>query len=162
MNKVKKTRSETYLNEYRKVVDYYHSKEGLVIFSDGSADNSFQEEPIKFGFLIYERGKLLHSDSQICYDKFNTSIKSEIMGINLALHFLISEGCTNVPITVFSDNQWLIDWCINKTAWYSTSTDKAYYESFVILRSYMKEFHRGIKGIWIPREINQEADKLTR
>lgn len=162
MNYKKKERSETYLNTYRELVNYYHNQKGLVIFTDGSADNSFQEEPIKFGFLIYENGKLLHSDSQICYDKFNTSIKSEIMGINLALHFLINEGCTNIPLTIFSDNKWIVEWCINKTNWYSTSTDKAYYESFVILRSYMKEFHRGAQAFWIPREINQEADKLTR
>jgi len=158
----KKERSEAYLNEYRKIVDYYHKQDNLVIFTDGSADNSHQDEPIRFGFLIYEKGKLLHHDFDICKDKFNTSIKSEIMGINLALHFLISEGCTNVPLIVFSDNQWLVDWCINKTSWYSTSKDKAYYESFVLLRSYMKEFHREIKAIWIPREINEEADKLTR
>lgn len=159
---MEKQRSETYLNEYRKIVDFYHKKDNLVIFTDGSADNSHQEEPIRFGFLIYEKGKLLHYDFDICKDNFNTSIKSEIMGINLALHFLISEGYTNVPLIIFSDNKWMVEWCINKRNWYSTSTDKAYYESFVLLRSYMKQFSREITGIWIPREVNEEADKLTR
>jgi ribonuclease HI len=159
---MKKERSETYLNEYRKLINYHHQQKGLVIFSDGSGDNSAQTEPIKFGFLIYEKGKMLHSDSQICYDKFNTSVKSEIMGLNLALHFLIQEGCTTENITIFSDNKWLVEWCINNRSWYSKSTDKAYYESFVILRSYMNEFNRTIKGFWVPREVNQEADLMTR
>lgn len=160
MNYTKKQRSETYLNEYRKLVEYYHKQDNLVIFTDGSANNSHQDEPIKFGFLIYEKGKLLHSNSQVCNDKFNTSVKSELMGINASLGFLYSEGATNDNIIIFSDNKWVVEWCINKPNWYSTSTDKAYYESFVILRSLMKEF-KSVRSFWIPREINEEADKLT-
>jgi ribonuclease HI len=158
---MKKQRSETYLNEYRKLVDYYHSQDNLVIFTDGSANNSHQDEPIKFGFLIYEKGKLLHSDSQVCNDKFNTSVKSELMGINASLGFLYSEGAISDNIVIFSDNKWVVEWCINKPKWYSTSTDKAYYEAFVMLRSIMKEF-KSVKAFWIPREVNMEADKLTR
>jgi ribonuclease HI len=154
-------RSETYLNKFRELVDYYHKQNNLVIFTDGSADNKKQTQSIKFGFLIYEKGKLLHSESQVCNDKFNTSVKSEIMGINAALGFLCSEGATSEDIVIFSDNRWAVEWAVNKTSWYSTSKDKAYYESFVILRSLIKEF-KSVKAFWIPREINQDADDLTR
>lgn len=158
---MKKERSEAYLDEYRKLVDYYHKQDNLVLFTDGSADNSKQHEPIKFGFLVYEKGKLLHSDSHICNDNFNTSVKSELMGINAGLRFLRSEGATREHIVIFSDNKWVVEWAVNKTSWLSTSTDKAYYNSFVILRSLMKEF-KSVKAFWVPREINQEADSLTR
>jgi ribonuclease HI len=158
---MKKQRSETYLNEYRKLVNYHHKSNSLVLFTDGSADNSKQNEPIKFGFLVYEKGKLLHSDSQVCRDNFNTSVKSELMAINAGLKFLRSEGATRESIVIFSDNKWVVEWAVNKTNWYSTSTDKAYYESFVMLRSLIAEF-KSVNAFWVPREINQDADSLTR
>lgn len=161
MNFNKKPRTETYLNEYRKIISYYHNQDNLVIFTDGSADNSNQRKAIKFGCLIYEKGKLIHSISQVCNDTFNTSVKSEIMGINTALGFLCQEGITNEDIIIFSDNKWVVEWAVNNRSWYSTSKEKAYYESFVLLRSYIGEF-KSIKAIWVPREVNMEADSLTR
>lgn len=161
MKNTKTSRSESYLDSFRQVVNDYHKKNNLVVFTDGSADNMKQSEPIKFGFLIYEKGKLIHSDSQICNDTFNTSIKSELMAVNFALGFLLLEGITNEDIILFSDNKWLVEWAVNKTNWYSKSYDKAYYESFVELRELMSQL-KSVKAIWIPREVNGEADKLTR
>lgn len=158
---MKQLRSENYLNKFKEIVEYYHTKNNIVIFTDGSGDNRKQDQPIQFGFLIYDKGKLLHKNNDVCNDTFNTSVKSEIMGVNLALEYLISENCTNIDIVVFSDNKFIVDWCINNKSWYSNSTDKAYYDSFVYLREYMKQFNT-IKAIWVPREINEDADKLTR
>jgi len=161
MKNTKTSHSESYLDSFRQVVNDYHKKNNLVVFTDGSADNMKQSEPIKFGFLIYEKGKLIHSDSQMCNDTFNTSIKSELMAVNAALGFLLLEGITNEDIILFSDNKWLVEWAVNKSSWYSKSYDKAYYESFVELRELMSQL-KSVKAIWIPREVNEEADRLTR
>jgi ribonuclease HI len=159
--KIKKIRTEAYLQPFRKLISDLHKKDCFVIFTDGSGDNMHQEKAIKFGFLIYETGKLLHSASFSCYDTFNTSVKSEIMAVNAALQYLVDEKCCNVDVVVLSDNKFLVDWCINNRNWYSSSTEKSYYSAFVVLRELIKQF-KSVQSKWIARECNTLADNLTR
>lgn len=157
--KTKIKRSEEYLNKYREIISKKHSEKGLVIFTDGSADNSKQTQAIKYGYLIYEGGCLLNSGSYVCNDNFNTSIKSEILAINLALSALIIDE-VNEPITIFSDNTWVVEYIVNDKNWVSKSPEKAYYSAYQEYRSLSETFD--IKGYWIPRELNAQADLLTR
>lgn len=157
---MKKERSEEYLDKFRDIINNAHNSGKLVVFTDGSGDNSKQGEPIKFGFLIYENGKLLAYGSQVCNDKQNTSVKSEIMGINAALSYLLLDNITD-EVILFSDNKWVVDWAVNKLSWYSKSVDKVYYEAFVELRNLIEHF-KSVQAIWIPRELNENADQLTR
>jgi ribonuclease HI len=132
----------------------------LMVFTDGSGDNSNKDNPIKFGFEILENGKVIHSESAICSEKNNSSVKSEILAINAALSFLISEGATEEEIHFFTDNTFMVQYCFNKN-WRSRSVNKPYYKSQLEMNDLLQNFSN-IKYHWIPRELNERADALTR
>lgn len=158
--KKRKERSEAYLNEYRLEIERAHKSGKIVVFSDGSADNMDQTAPIRFGFLVYKDGMLIHADSKVCNDSFNTSVKSEIMGMNAALEYLFSTEYSD-DVIILSDNKWVVQYAINRPDWMSTSTDKAYFPAFIEIRKRMKWF-KSVVGIWIPRELNTLADDLSK
>lgn len=155
---LKKTATEIF---DKSIIDLKHKNSNLVCYTDGSGDNMDTSLPISFSFCVYEQQNLIHSSKNICNDEENTTIKAEIMGINLCLTFLLSENLQNERITMFSDAKWVVDWVCNNLNWQSKKTDAPYYKSYVEFRSIVSEFSN-IEFIWIPREYNTVADGLLR
>lgn len=157
-DKERKSSTELFDNS---VIDFKHQNSDLVCYTDGSGDNMDTTLPITFSFCIYEQKTLIHSDKSICNEEENTTIKAEIMGINICLSFLISENLQNEKITMFSDAKWVVDWVCNNLKWESKKPDAPYYKSYLEFRELQKEFS-DIEFIWIPREYNTVADGLLR
>lgn len=145
----------------KSIINFKHKNSDLVCYTDGSGDNMDTSLPITFSFCVYEQQTLIHSDKNICKDEINTTIKAEIMGINLCLAFLFSENLHNEKITLFSDSKWVVDWVCNNLNWESKNTEAPYYNSFLEFRKLRSEF-LDIEFIWIPREFNSVADGLLR
>lgn len=156
--KFKKTSTELF---DKSIIDLKHKNSSLVCYTDGSGDNMDQSLPIEFSFVVYEKNSIIHKDKNICKDAENTTIKAEIMGINLCLSFLIQEGLNNDKITLFSDSKWVIDWVCNKLSWKSTNVLASYYNSYLEFRELVTEF-TDIEFIWIPRQYNSVADGILR
>jgi hypothetical protein len=143
------------------IIKIKHETSNLVCYTDGTGDNMDTSLPISFSFVIYEQEKILHTSINTCNDPENTTIKAEIMGINLCLSFLISENLQNEKITMFSDAKWVVDWVCNNLSWSSKSPNAPYYKAFLEFREYRNEF-TDIEFIWIPRAYNTVADGLLR
>jgi len=139
-----------------------HTESDLVCYSDGSIeDNSNETLPAKFSFIVYEKNDVIHKEKSVCDDKFNSTIKAEILGINSCLSFLSSENLQNEKITFFSDSKWVVDFVCNRPYWYSKNTNAPYYKAFVEFRELVYDF-TDIEFIWIPRKYNTVADELLR
>lgn len=160
MKKTKKKNTATMMFD-NSIIDKKHKTSDLVCFTDGSGDNMDLSLPIQFSFVVYEKKNLIHQSKAVCKDPINTTIKAEIMGINLCLCFLIEENLINERITLFSDSKWVVDWVCNKPSWNSKNTDSPYYDAFIEFRMLVAEF-KDIEFIWIPRQYNTVADGLLR
>jgi len=160
MKKFTKNKTSTELFD-SSIIKFKHENSQLVCYTDGSGDNMNTSLPISFGFCVYEKDNILHTQKNSCHDKVNTTIKAEIMGINDCLAFLISENLFYYKITIFSDAKWVVDWVCNNLKWQSKSTDAPYYDSFLEFRKLVKDF-TDIEFIWIPRAYNTVADGLLR
>ncbi|MBC7525229.1 MAG: ribonuclease H-like domain-containing protein [Flavobacterium sp.] len=145
----------------KSVIDFKHKNSNLVCYTDGSGDNMDKSLPIEFSFVIYENNSVIHKNKNICKDKENTTVKAEILGINMCLAFLIAENLKNEKITIFSDAKWVVDWVCNKLTWESKNTEAHYYKAYLDVRRLIPQF-RDIEFIWIPRDYNTVADGMLR
>lgn len=148
--------------EYTRRVKNYHEQYDYVVFTDGSADN-YIKSGIQYSYIIYQKGEVFAKNSIFNEDlpkRERTNNTSECLGVVEACKFLIENRLNESKVIFLSDSTFIIDYLMDLD-WDRLNPELGYYNSSLELRSLLKEFKK-IKKSWIPRELNQEADKLSK
>ncbi|MDM7912368.1 MAG: ribonuclease HI [Methanotrichaceae archaeon] len=109
-----------------------------------------------YGYLIYRDGELIHRGFRAVGEgKGMTSNVAEYEGLKAAVQWLSDHGIKD-DITINGDSQLVIKQM--KGEWEVRSKTS---------RKYVPEIRRLLEGrdvrfVWVPREMNEEADRLSR
>jgi len=111
-----------------------------------------------YAYVIYnENDKLTSHSANIGQGKGMTNNVAEYFGIYRALEYLFNNQFTNESIIVKGDSKLVIqqmkgDWKIKK----------GQYKVIAIQTQILVRAFKDISFFWIPREENEECDKLTK
>jgi ribonuclease HI len=153
-------RGEEYLTPFREKIKKLEDSGLIMVFTDGSANPFDKSDPITFGCVVKQGGKIIGETSDICKDPVNTISKAEIMAMTHALIYLISEGMAFKRVAIISDSQFAVNYCVNNSNFLKANRLAPYWPALVDLRNYMN-FFPNLKAYWIPRDLNSEADKMA-
>lgn len=155
-------RDSDYLKKYQNKIDEAHKSYDFVVFTDGSADN-ISKEYVKYGCLIYAKGDLIETqcvENTSLHINERTSNTAECLAVLKACEFLYKEGLSDHTIMFFSDSEFTLNYLMDEN-WNKGNPTKGYYNSWIKLKELLSKFKNYNKS-WIPRELNDDADKLTR
>jgi ribonuclease HI len=130
----------------------------VVVYVDGLCEPRNPGGTATYGFVVYINGEKKHEGCGIVGEGEGMSNNvSEYSGLIAALEWLYKNGYAADEIIVRSDSQLLVNqmsglWACRGGMY------KPYYEK----AKAMLRFFKNIKFEWIPREKNEEADRLSR
>jgi ribonuclease HI len=111
-----------------------------------------------YGFIIYENNiKIFEESKVIGKGPWASNNLAEYSALINALNFLLKENKQNEEIIIKSDSKLLVNQMNGKWKCHGGLYVKKYYEAKEILKNF-----KNIKFVWIPRELNKEADELSR
>lgn len=114
----------------------------------------------KFGCgacIIYKNQQKVFSKAVTLVDQPMSCNVAEYAGLILGLEWFIEENQTDKPITVFGDSNMVINQMFGR--W---KIKKGLYEEKAARAKSLKKQFNDIHGYWIPREENDEADRLSK
>jgi len=137
----------------------------LLIHCDGACEPFNPGGAAAWGFVVIDTstGEILHQASGVVVvGNGATNNLAEFAAVVAALRWLLQEGAQNMSIKIKTDSQLVVkilhkEWSANSgTGYYS-----AYKEAESLLRE-VRQRKNGVEILWIPREENTLADKLSK
>lgn len=111
-----------------------------------------------YGFIIYENGiKIFEEAKVIGKGPWTSNNLAEYSALINVLKFLSKKNKQEEEIIIKSDSKLLINQMNGKWKCHGGLYAEKYYEAKKILNKF-----KNIKFVWIPRELNKEADKLSK
>lgn len=121
-------------------------------------DGSMKGDTLGCGaVVIYKGDKRIYQRAVTLLDRPMSCNVAEYNGLILGLEYLIEEGLTQETITVFGDSQLVI-----KQMFGHWKIKKGLYKSDALMTLHLLKQFSTIHGYWIPREQNEEADKMSK
>jgi ribonuclease HI len=157
--KAKAGRTPKYLKKHQDFIDHVQKIYDIVCFTDGSCLNL---KDIGYSFVVTKGKEIVYSEK---FDRTDVEMPytvsvAEIMAVVRLLQYLEKIGEINSNIFIFSDSKFLVDYCMN-VKWVSKSTQAPYYKHWMLLQS-LVVFFPNLNCEWVPRELNVEADRLSK
>lgn len=112
-----------------------------------------------YAFAVKRDGKTIHSDYGVAGEPFSpesTNNVAEYTALAKALEWLVANNFTSEKILIKSDSQLVVNQ-MNGTYKIKAKKIIPLYKQVVLLKSKFP----GVEIIWVPREQNKEADRLT-
>jgi ribonuclease HI len=111
-----------------------------------------------YSFIIYKNGNKIFEKYDVIEKELSMSNNyAEYYALYSSLKFLLENNMNNEEIIIKSDSQLLVNQM--KGLW--KAHKGSYYSLYLKTKELLKEFSN-IKFIWIPREENEEADRLSK
>ena len=112
-----------------------------------------------YAFVVKKDGKTIYSDYGVAGEPFSedsTNNVAEYTALTKALQWILANNLSSTKVEIRSDSQLIVN---QLTGDYKVRARRIMllYKQVLLLKS---KFH-DIQIIWIPREKNREADKLT-
>lgn len=131
----------------------------LFVNIDGSCEPVNPGGNLGWGFIIKKAGETIAS-----YFDFreaspeNSNNVAEYMALNDALLWLIKEKLNDQIILILSDSMLVVS---QMNGWWRIKSG-LYKEYALTCQGLIKNYFKNIRFQWIPREQNEEADKLSK
>jgi len=133
----------------------------LVVYFDGLCEPVNPGGVAAYGFVVYKDGERLHAGRGIAGAGYLggdvTNNVAEYTALIKALEWLIENGFSGEGLIVRGDSQLVIKQLKGEYAVKSPRIGPLYARVKELLR-----FFRNVKLEWLPRELNAEADALSR
>jgi len=128
------------------------------VYSDGACEPVNPKGIATYGYVIYINNKRVREDyGVVAIGEGATNNVAEYTAVIKALEYLIFTGKNNYKVTVYSDSQLLIR---QLNGVYEVRS-----RNIIPLYDYINKLRLNFKRLrfrWIPREENEEADKLSK
>jgi ribonuclease HI len=134
----------------------------IVAYFDGACEPVNPGGTAAYGAVVLKDGERVWEESKIFFpkpghEKETSNNVAEYSGFKALLEFLLSKGWQNEEIEIFGDSMLVV-----KQMDYKWRIKKGYYVAIAIeCLNLLARFSR-IKVMWIPREQNTIADKLSK
>jgi ribonuclease HI len=112
-----------------------------------------------YAFAVKQDGETVHSDYGVTGEPFSlesTNNVAEYTALAKALEWLVNNNFTSEKILIKSDSQLVVNQ-MNGTYKIKAKKIITLYKQVLLLKSKFQD----IEIIWVPREQNKEADRLT-
>ncbi|MGB9791861.1 MAG: ribonuclease HI [Thermacetogeniaceae bacterium] len=130
----------------------------ITVYCDGLCEPVNPGGTACFGWVIYEGKKKIAKDfGVVCSGPGATNNIAEYTALIKALEWLLENGCTDKEITVCSDSQLCIYQLQGIYAVRSPKIIPLYNRAVELAEKFSS-----LSFKWVPREQNEEADKLSR
>ena len=130
----------------------------ITVFIDGLCEPTNPGGVATYGLTIYIDGFKTYEESEFLGEGSGMSNNvAEYQALCMALKLLLDKGLNNKEIVVKSDSRLIVNQMNGYWKCRGGLYSSKYYEAQSLVKSFKK-----ISYVWVPREENNEADKLTR
>jgi ribonuclease HI len=133
----------------------------IEVFVDGACEPVNPGGIATYGFVIYRDGERVESGSGVAEREDTSNNVAEYTAVVQALMRLLERGTKGEQIVIRSDSELLVN---QLSGLYEVRAPRVVF-LYAEAKSLMAELEsRGneLQFLWIPRELNEEADALTR